>query len=228
MDTPLFATFKPIIKSSDQHKQDIAKYYLENNLNPQNEYLRRYLENTMSQLNTPQTTFEEFVPTEAPKKTSKPTISIKPEQSTVRPTSVNFTNTKSYIDKGKQIINFFVNKGLTKEQAAGIAGNLFMESSFNTDVLGDNNSSFGIAQWHGPRWSQLKEFAKTKGSHEKDLNIQLEFIWEELQTTEKNAFNKLLTAKTARESANIFSHLYERPKFYNRERENKAEEFYNA
>ena len=66
------------------------------------------------------------------------------------------------------------------------------------------------------------------GQRLKDLNIQLEFIWEELQTTEKNAFNKLLTAKTARESANIFSHLYERPKFYNRERENKAEEFYNA
>ena len=52
----------------------------------------------------------------------------------------------STLDKGKQIINFFVNKGLTKEQAAGIAGNFFMESSFNTEILGDNNTSFGIAQ----------------------------------------------------------------------------------
>lgn len=229
METSQFATFKPIISSIDKNKEDIARYYTENNITPPNEYLSRYLEGVINDSKfKPISSSQPFTPTESVKNSSKLTIKLNDEEISKQKSSVKFSENMSTLDKGKQVINFFVNKGLTKEQAAGIAGNFFMESSFNTEILGDNNTSFGIAQWHGPRWEKLKQFAKAKGASEKDLHTQLEYAWEELQTTERKALDKLITAKSARESANIFSHMFERPKFYNKEREVKAEEFYNA
>ena len=152
METSQFATFKPIISSINKNKEDIAKYYIENNITPPNEYLSRYLEEVINDSKfKPISSSQPFTPTEPVKDQSKLTIKLNDEKISEEKSPVKFSENMSTLDKGKQIINFFVNKGLTKEQAAGIAGNLFMESSFNTDVLGDNNSSFGIAQWHGPR-----------------------------------------------------------------------------
>ena len=45
-----------------------------------------------------------------------------------------------------EAINYLTSKGLTREQAAGIAGNLMQESRFNTTVLGDRGTAIGLAQ----------------------------------------------------------------------------------
>ena len=147
METSQFARFKPIISSIDQNKEDIARYYAENNITPPNEYLSRYLEGVINDSKfKPISPPQPFSPTESVKNPSKLTIKLNDEKIPKQKSSVKFSENMSTLDKGKQVINFFVNKGLTKEQAAGIAGNFFMESSFNTEILGDNNTSFGIAQ----------------------------------------------------------------------------------
>jgi hypothetical protein len=80
------------------------------------------------------------------------------------------------ISAAKQVIDFFTGKGLTKEQAAGIAGNLYAESNFKLDAIGDQGISYGIAQWNRGRRINLKKFAKNSPEGLNSLNTQLEFI----------------------------------------------------
>jgi hypothetical protein len=93
---------------------------------------------------------------------------------------------------------FFISKGYTPIQTAGILGNLKQEHNFNTD--GD-----GIAQWTGARLEQLKQ----RGNY-RDLTVQLNFIIEELNGTESVA-DKLLRSSYSVEEATIkFQNTYER------------------
>ena len=111
----------------------------------------------------------------------------------------------------EEAIKFFQSAGWTKEQAAGIVGNLQSESGKNldTNAVGDGGKAKGIAQWHPDRQAS---FQKVMG---KDLNSstleeQLKFVDWELKNTEKNAGDKLKQAKSAAQAAQIVDKLYER------------------
>jgi len=108
-------------------------------------------------------------------------------------------------------LKFFISKGWTTEQAAGIVGNLQAESGANlkTDAVGDAGQAYGIAQWHPPR---QKDFSKTIGKDIRgsSLQDQLTFVDWELNNTERNAGKQLKTAKTAEEAAWIMDEYYER------------------
>jgi hypothetical protein len=89
----------------------------------------------------------------------------------------------------KPAYDFFVSKGLTNFQAAGIVGNLDQESGVNPgSVQYGGGPGRGIAQWSvGGRWDSsandnVLAYAKTKGESSGSLNLQLEFIWYELTT----------------------------------------------
>ena len=62
---------------------------------------------------------------------------------------------------GVGITKFLMSLGYSKANASGIAGNLFVESSFNPTAIGDNGTSFGLAQWHKSRWDRLNSWAET-------------------------------------------------------------------
>lgn len=97
---------------------------------------------------------------------------------------------------------FFIGKGYSDVQTAGILGNLKQEHGFNTS---DEPSGLGIAQWLGARRERLIQ----RGNH-LDLTSQLNFIIEELSTTESVA-DKLLRSSYSVEEATIkFQNLYER------------------
>lgn len=224
METSLFTTFKPIISFQNQLKEDLAQYYKENKLTPNNEYLEKYI-NDLTNISIPES--ENIIPasTESPSTSfafNRPKLILNP---TSKPLSTFNSTSLSEKDKAKKIVNYFVDKGLTKEQAAGIAGNYHAESSFNTDALGDNGSSFGMAQWRGPRLEKLKQFSEKKGLPSNSIEAQLEFTWYELQTSENSALKALMKTKNAKDAAKTFSDKYERPKIYNKHREIKAEEF---
>ena len=44
MDEYKFASVEMIDPTSDEKRQELAQYYLDNNLNPDNDYLSRYLD----------------------------------------------------------------------------------------------------------------------------------------------------------------------------------------
>lgn len=75
--------------------------------------------------------------------------------------------------------NYFVNKGLSKPQSAGIVGNLIQESNVNPRAVQSGGPGRGIAQWSQPgRWNDLVAYAGNQDPW--NLNVQLGFIWHEL------------------------------------------------
>lgn len=118
-------------------------------------------------------------------------------------------------------VRFFMGKGWTKAQAAGIVGNLQTESgNFNPNVIsgrtkGDSGRAVGVAQWHPDRQANFqRKFGKSIiGS---SLNEQLEFIHHEMTAgTERGAGNRLRgvrdnTENGAMQAAAVVDQYYER------------------
>jgi hypothetical protein len=105
---------------------------------------------------------------------------------------------------------FFMSKGYTPEQSAGIVGNLVHESGVNPRLPGDSGTSLGLAQFHAERLTALRQFAAQSGKPATDFQTQLEFIDKELHTTESGTLAKLQGAKTPEQAAAAFID-YERP-----------------
>lgn len=109
---------------------------------------------------------------------------------------------------GEFIINYFVNKGLTRIQAKGIYGNLMQESGGNIQAISsDGYNSYGLAQWTGPRKQKLFEMYGPNPTIEQ----QLDFLWWELNNTHKDALRALKQAKTVYDATKIFMDKFERP-----------------
>ena len=101
--------------------------------------------------------------------------------------------------------------GWTDAQAAGLASNVFRESTGNPGAVGDGGHAYGIGQWHKDRQQafEAKFGHSIKGS---TIDEQLEFMNYELrQGTEKSAGKKLMMATTAKEAGATVSRYYERP-----------------
>jgi hypothetical protein len=107
----------------------------------------------------------------------------------------------------QQILSFFQGKGLTRNQAAGIVGNLKQESALNPSEHGGF-----LAQWLGDRLAGLQTFSAAKHvAPAGNTQVQLEYIWHELTTSETGALTALRKAKSPEEAATVFSQKYERP-----------------
>lgn len=131
------------------------------------------------------------------------------------PSSVSRPLPAKVSDRASAAMGYFTSRGWTKEQAAGIVGNLLAESSLNTGARnpGDGNDgsdSVGVAQWNGDRARALKAFASANHSDWRDFNVQLAFVDHELRTSESAAGNALRNAKDVDEATAAFVG-YERP-----------------
>ncbi len=84
--------------------------------------------------------------------------------------------------------NYFVGKGLTSFQSAGIVGNLDQESGVDPNAVQSGGPGRGIAQWSvGGRWDtdandNATAYASQQGQSVLSLGLQLDFIWYELTT----------------------------------------------
>ena len=144
-------------------------------------------------------------------------------------------------DAQSKIWNFFASKGMSAEGIAGLMGNLQAESGLGAMVAqkakGGKNKfgqtdaeytaaidsgqqnfldsvGYGLAQWTtADRKKGLLEFAKKRGTSVGDLNTQLEYLWQELNTTyKKSVLDPIMGAKSVQEASNIVLHNFERPK----------------
>lgn len=114
-----------------------------------------------------------------------------------------------------QIWNFLASKGLSASAIAGIMGNIQAESTFNPNALGPKTKygqAFGIAQWLGGRKKGLQNYAKSTGRSVSSLQTQLEYLWKELNGSEKKTLNYLMSNKnaSASEIAKMWDKLFER------------------
>jgi len=161
-------------------------------------------------------------------------------------TILNSENNKDQIksttiirDSNEKIIwNYFKDKGLSDQAAAGIMGNLFAESglvpnnlqnSFNKSLnmtdeeytekinsgsyknFENDKAGYGLAQWtYGPRKRKLLEYAKSKNVSIDDLIMQLDFLCEEMKSY--STMNKILNSSIdVKECSDAFLVNFERP-----------------
>lgn len=121
------------------------------------------------------------------------------------------TQEHSSESSSNDIVQFFINKGLTKAQAKGIYGNLMQESNGKLDILSrDGHNSYGLAQWTGPRKARLLSLYGNRPNKQQ----QLEFIWTELNSTHKNALKALQNSQTVEEATKVFMDKFEKPAAY--------------
>ena len=80
------------------------------------------------------------------------------------------------------------------------------ESRGNHTAINKSSKAFGLAQWLGPRKERLIQ----KYGSNPTVQQQLEFIWEELNTTENKAFQKLLNTNTISDATKVFAKHFER------------------
>lgn len=114
-------------------------------------------------------------------------------------------------ERAKYIMNRLQKElGLTVYQAAGVVGNLHVESNYNDEVfninaVGDNGRAIGIGQWHPDR---------RKGVDLSTFEKQVDHLIWELQNEDTwnkyGGLNRLKQAKTAKEAAQIIDRYFER------------------
>lgn len=99
-------------------------------------------------------------------------------------------------DVGKLIYRYFLSKGLSPAQAAGLVGNAQQESGLRPNAPGG-----GLFQYIGGRAHSGRGGARQ----------QLDATWAELTGPERHTLQALKGAKSAGQAARIFSERFERP-----------------
>ena len=137
---------------------------------------------------------------EAPKEEVKPTEPAPVEREIVE-TQPTETPTPVVAPSASGVENViwkhFIDNGYTREQTAGIMGNLQQEHNFNTD--GD-----GLAQWIDGRKARLQSIPNSD-----TLTVQLNYIIYELSTTHSAARNAVKASTTVEGATIAFQNLYE-------------------
>ena len=129
--------------------------------------------------------------------------------------------------------------GLTPAGAAGLMGNLKAESGLNPKNLQNSfekklgmsdadytaavdcgayagfvtdGAGYGLAQWtHPDRKAALLAYAKARGRSIGDLDVQIGYLLQELQTVFKSLWDKLRTTASVREASDTVLLDFERP-----------------
>lgn len=107
--------------------------------------------------------------------------------------------------RARQAVGYFVNKGLTKEQAAGLVGNLMRESNMISNATNPNSGAYGLGQWLGNRKTRL---FRRYGYHP-TFEQQLDYIWDELNTSHRRGLQMLRASKTVNDAAKNAFGYYE-------------------
>ncbi|KVG31989.1 phage tail tip lysozyme [Burkholderia diffusa] len=115
------------------------------------------------------------------------------------------------LERARSMVEWYVNHGLSREQAIGMVANASRESGLDERAVGDNGKAVGLYQWHPDRQALYeKTFGRplALASREEQMGFSL---WE-LQNNEKAAGRALLQSNSSPESGAVVSSLYERPK----------------
>lgn len=138
----------------------------------------------------------------------------------------------------KVIWDFLKSKGLNDFAVAGIMGNLYAESGLIPNNLQDlynaslgmsdeqytaavdsgaytnfvyDQAGYGLAQWtYWSRKRNLLDYAKKTGKSIGDLEMQLEYLWDELQDF-SNVLIELRNAQSIRAASNVILNEFEIP-----------------
>ena len=150
--------------------------------------------------------------------------------------SANSDTVKAGNNVEETIYNFFRNTmGVNTAVTCGVLANIEKECDFNPkESCIDTNGleSYGICQWNGERFTNLKNYCSNNGYDYTDVTGQLRFLKYELENSEKSAWSKVKdmpdTAQGAYDAGYNWARYFERcaSKYYT-ERAELARDKYN-
>ena len=139
----------------------------------------------------------------------------------------------------EMIWNFLISKLNNCFGVAGFMGNLYSESGLNPKNIQNNGNrilgmtddeftkavdngtytnfirdsfGYGICQWtYWNRKQNLLNYAKSQGCSIGDLEMQLNFVVHELQTSYKSVWDKLLSSTSVRQASDVVLTEFEKP-----------------
>ena len=94
-----------------------------------------------------------------------------------------------------QIYDYLLKKGVPPVGAAAILGNMDGETggTFDTSLVNGTGHS-GLCQWGGGRLQNLKRLANSKGKDWTDVEVQLDFLWQELNDSYSSVKDVIMSA----------------------------------
>ena len=122
-------------------------------------------------------------------------------------------NSYNFMNYNQQyIFEHFINMGMPVESAVAIASNAYDESScittsYSIDVNG--LPSYGICQWNGIRYANLRLWCTNNGYDYTSLDGQLAYLDYELYGTYYNVYNQLMSGGYVWDMAYIWASQFE-------------------
>ena len=127
----------------------------------------------------------------------------------------------------RQIVKYFMDKGLNAAAGVAIIANIERESSFNLGAIGDGGTSFGLCQWHADRGDRMKATCGGGSKWKTNLTGQLDYLWTELNGGYKSVLEVLQglpnTEEGARQGAEYFVRHFEVPADVDNEAEKRKD-----
>lgn len=113
------------------------------------------------------------------------------------------TSTADENKNAEAILRYLTGKGLTLAQASGFVGNMKQESGLNPAIIQGGKTApsnytpvdgvgFGLVQWtFTSRQAPLVQLAKSTNRNITDMNVQLDYVWQEVSTAYKATLQAL-------------------------------------
>jgi len=108
------------------------------------------------------------------------------------------------LSNGEKSFNYFLNKGFSKEQAAGIIGNLAIESGAELNTSGTG----GIAGYTSIRYRDFLTFCGKHSLSPILLQTQLDFIMNDLENNPSRGLSQLKSTTTVPHATSAFATRY--------------------
>lgn len=100
------------------------------------------------------------------------------------------------------VFNYLVDElKMNSAAACGVLANIYYESGFDPHMEGDNNTSYGICQWHADRKTNLINYCKSNNLDYTTLEGQLAFLKYELVNSYSKIYNYMLNEKNTADGA---------------------------
>ena len=125
-------------------------------------------------------------------------------------------NQQALFANDKTAYDYFIGKGLTNFQAAGVVGNLDQESGVDPTIhQAGGGVGRGIAQWStGARWDttdkdNVLQYATQQGQSATSLGLQLDFMWYELMTFSQYGLTELKASTNLTDATTVIEDKFE-------------------
>lgn len=100
------------------------------------------------------------------------------------------------------VFNYLVDElKMNSAAACGVLANIYYESGFDPHMEGDNNTSYGICQWHADRKTNLINYCKSNNLDYTTLEGQMAFLKYELVNSYSKIYNYMLDEKNTADGA---------------------------